>query len=61
MSVRAELGIKDGYGFARHHNALDLVAKREMEAAKLAFRALRARLGDNALSYWFGPSHPYGS
>ena len=32
----------------------------ELRASKQAFRKLQQRLGRQDLSYWFGPSHPYG-
>ena len=32
----------------------------QLNACKIAFKRLRARLGDTSLSYYFGISHPYG-
>lgn len=41
------------------HNQLSLSAK--LRAAKQALEKLRARLNRPDLSYYFGPSHPYGN
>ncbi len=42
-----------------HQSRMELAAK--LRAAKAALQKLRDRLGRPDLSYYFGPSHPYGN
>lgn len=71
---RAELGIDGNCGFALlgrdlqegeaefvEMRGLDDVLLDQLEASKKAFKKLKARLGRDELSYYFGPSHPYGN
>jgi hypothetical protein len=73
MKERAELGIDGNCGFALlgkdlqegeaeffeiDENMDELSG--QLHAAKRAWMKLKTRLKDPDLSYYFGPSHPYG-
>ncbi len=68
---RAELGIDGNAAFALLGDDIqsgevefvelkDHEVSTELHGAKAALRKLRERLGRPDLSYFFGPSHPYG-
>lgn len=48
------------YDMKEHHGRTVLRSTAERMAAKAAFEKLKTRLDKPDLSFWFGPSHPFG-